>query len=225
VSDRALIVFVKHPEPGQVKTRLEPLVGAEGASILSRVLAEAVLQATVPLQGEYERLVFYAPTEAAPAMRAWLPGVRLLPQAGADLGARMSAAFARAFARGAARVAIVGTDSPTVTRATIIAALEALDGADVVVGPAEDGGYYLLALAAPRPGLFRDMTWSTSTVLDETEARARGEGLRVHRLPTLRDIDTAEDLRAEWVGVRPLLKAFPDLRDRIESALGISGGA
>jgi rSAM/selenodomain-associated transferase 1 len=225
VSDRALMVFVKYPEPGNVKTRLEPLVGAEGASILYRVLAEAVLQATVPLVGDYETLVFYAPAEAGPAMRAWLPGVRLLPQTGDDLGGRMSAAFARAFERGAKRVAIIGTDSPTVTRTTVVAALDALDHADVVLGPTEDGGYYLLALTAPRPELFRDISWSTSTVLDVTEARARSEGLSVHLLPTLRDIDTPEDLRAEWAGVRPLLKAFPDLRDRIEAGLGIAGGA
>jgi glycosyltransferase A (GT-A) superfamily protein (DUF2064 family) len=121
-------------------------------------------------------------------------------------------------------VAIVGTDSPTVTRSTVIAAHEALDHADLVLGPTEDGGYYLLAVSVPQPRLFRDISWSTSTVLEETEARAREEGLTVHRLPTLRDIDTADDLRAEWTVVRPLLKAFPDLRDRIEAALSRSGG-
>jgi rSAM/selenodomain-associated transferase 1 len=223
VSERALIVFVKHPEAGRVKTRLEPLLGPESAAILYRVLAEAVLQATVPLPGEYETLVFYAPEESGPAMRAWLPGMRLLPQSGQDLGARMSAAFARAFERGAGRVAIVGTDSPTVTRATVVTALDALDHADVVLGPAEDGGYYLLALSAPQPALFQDIAWSTSSVLEVTQIRASSEGLTVHRLPVLRDIDTPEGLRAEWAGVRPLLKAFPDLRDLIEAGLGIVG--
>jgi rSAM/selenodomain-associated transferase 1 len=225
VAERALIVFVKHPEPGRVKTRLEPLVGPEGSAILYRVLAEAVLEATVPRAGEYETLVFYAPRESGPAMRAWLPGVRLLPQKGDDLGARMNAAFGRAFERGAGRVAIVGTDSPTVTRATVVTALEALDHAEVVIGPAEDGGYYLLALSGPQPELFRDISWSTSTVLETTEARARSRGLAVHRLPTLRDIDTPEDLRAEWACVRPLLKSFPELRDRIEVGLRTVGGA
>jgi hypothetical protein len=219
VSSRALIVFLKHPEAGKVKTRLAPALGAEAATELYRVLCEEALGATVPRPGEYERLVFFAPPEAAESVRAWLPGVRLLPQVGGDLGARMDAAFARAFDRGAERVAIVGTDSPAVSRATVAAALDALDAADVVVGPAEDGGYYLLALRQPRPELFEGVSWSTPAVLDETLARAGRGGLEVHQLARLRDIDTVADLRAEWPRVRSLLETRPDLRRRIETRL------
>lgn len=217
MSDRALIVFLKHPEAGAVKTRLIPLLGAEVAAGLYRALCEEVLLATVPRPGEYERLAFFSPPEAAEAVRMWLPGVRLLPQSGGDLGARMSAAFARAFERGARRVVIVGTDSPAVSRGTVAEALDALDEADVVVGPAEDGGYYLLALRQPRPELFEGLAWSTPTVLEETLARA-GE-LRVRQLAGLRDIDTPGDLRAEWPRVRPLLETRPDLRQQIEERL------
>ena len=219
MSDRALIVFLKHPETGKVKTRLAPALGEEDAAELYRVLCEETLRATVPRPGEYERLVFFAPPEAAEPVRAWLPGVRLLPQSGADLGVRMSAAFARAFERGAGRVAIIGTDTPAVSRATVAGALDALDEADVVVGPAEDGGYYLLALRQPRPDLFEGMAWSTPAVLEETLARAARGGLRVRQLTRRRDIDTPGDLGAEWSRVRPLLEAHPGLRRRIERRL------
>lgn len=220
MSDGALIVFLKHPEPGTVKTRLMPALGPEVAADLYRALSETVLETTVPGPGEYERLVFFAPPEAAEEVRAWLPGVRLLPQVGGDLGARMSGAFDRAFARGAERVAIIGTDSPAVSRATILEALDALGSADVVLGPAEDGGYYLLGLRRPQPALFERMVWSTSSVLAETVARAEKEGLRVRLLSPLRDIDTPEDLRAEWPRVRLLLETRPDLMRCIEALLG-----
>ena len=173
----------------------------------------------MPRPGEYERLVFFAPPEAAEPVRAWLPGVRLLPQSGADLGARMSAAFTRAFERGAGRAAIIGTDTPAISRATVAVALDALDEADVVVGPAEDGGYYLLALRQPLPELFEGVAWSTPAVLEETLARAEHRALRVRQLTRLRDIDTPADLQAEWPRVRPLLEAHPDLRRQIEEWL------
>ncbi len=224
MSNRALIVFLKHPETGKVKTRLAPALGEENAAELYRVLCEQTLRATVPRPGEYERLVFFAPPEAAEPMRAWLPGVRLLPQSGADLGARMNAAFTRAFERGAGRAAIVGTDTPAISRATVAEALDALDEADVVVGPAEDGGYYLLALRQPRPELFEGVPWSTSAVLEETLARAVRGALRVRQLARLRDVDTPADLGAEWPRVRPLLEAHPDLRRQIEERLALAAG-
>jgi rSAM/selenodomain-associated transferase 1 len=221
VSDRALIVFLRHPHPGAVKTRLVPTLGAAVASELYRVLAESILQATVPREGEYERLVFFDPPEAAEAVRAWLPGVRLQAQSGDDLGARMADAFGRAFRRGARRVAIVGTDTPSVSREVVAEAFRGLDEADVVVGPAEDGGYYLLALRAPRPELFVGIAWSTPDVLDQTRARVTAAGLILRELPCRRDVDTLDDLRAEWTDVRALLGGRPDLLEAVEGALGI----
>jgi hypothetical protein len=132
----------------------------------------------------------------------------------------MGAAFARAFQRGAGRAALVGTDVPGISRTTVVEALGALDTADVVLGPAEDGGYYLLALEQPCPELFHGIAWSTPRVLDETVTRARGAGRRVRLLARLRDIDTADDLRAEWTRVSSLLGARDELRRRIEARLG-----
>ena len=222
MSESALVVFLKHPRPGGVKTRLAAAIGPEAAAGLYRALAEQVLEATTPSAGDYERLVFFDPPESLPQMRDWLPGLRLMAQSGEDLGARMAGAFARAFARGARRVAIVGTDAPGVSRATVREALSALDAADVVIGPADDGGYYLIALGAPRPELFADIEWSTPSVADVTRARAQAAGLAVHWLPRRRDIDTLDDLRAEWPAVRGLLGDRPELRDAIEAVLGAS---
>jgi rSAM/selenodomain-associated transferase 1 len=212
MSGRALVVFVKHPAPGGVKTRLAAAIGPAAAAELYRALAEHVLEATTPGAGEYERLLFFDPPEALAEMRAWLPGVRLLAQSAGDIGARMSNAFARAFARGASRVALVGTDAPGLSRQTVVDALAALDAADVVLGPSEDGGYYLLALREPSPGFFAGITWSTPTVAAETRARAAAAGLSVRELAPLRDLDTLEDVRVEWPALRILLAG--ERRDR-----------
>ena len=177
MSDRTLVVFVKEPRPGGVKTRLAAAVGPEAAAELYRALAESVLEATTPVPGEYERLVFFDPPEARRALREWLPGVSLRAQARGELGERLADAFARAFGRGATRVAIVGSDAPGLTRETALQALEALTEADVVLGPAEDGGYYLIALRAPHPELVRGIDWSTPAVLRQTLERAAAAGL------------------------------------------------
>jgi rSAM/selenodomain-associated transferase 1 len=206
---------VKDPRPGEVKTRLAADVRRETAADLYRALAEHVLEATAPLPGEYERLVFFHPPEALEPMRAWLPGVRLLAQRGGDLGARMTDAFSRAFARGASRVAIVGTDAPGVSRETVSEAFSALDGADVAIGPAQDGGYYLLALRQPQPELFSRIAWSTPAVAAETRARAAALRLRVRELSTLRDVDSLDDLRAEWPCIDGLVEARPALREAL----------
>lgn len=201
-----LIVFVKEPRPGGVKTRLARSIGDEAAAAAYRVLAEAEIRATTPPRDEplapsYERVFYFAPAEGEAGVAEWLRGVLgdeplvCRPQAGADLGARMARAFTECFERGARRVAIVGTDVPTCTRRHVFGALGALDDHDVAVGPTHDGGYYLLALDRARPELFADVAWSTPAVLPTTLARAQGSGLRVATLETLRDVDTLDDWR------------------------------
>jgi rSAM/selenodomain-associated transferase 1 len=217
VSDRTLVVLVKEPRPGTVKTRLIPALGAEGAASVYRALVEGVLRATLPEPGDYERLVFYDPPEAGEAMRAWLPGGRLRRQSEGDLGARMNDAFARTFARGARAVAVVGSDVPELSREDVLAAFEALVRADVVLGPAPDGGYYLIALRAAQPALFSGVEWSTPAVLEQTLERARRAGLSVEQLPAHRDLDTLEDLKVAWPRVRTRLDR--DLRLRLSEVL------
>ena len=212
-----LAVFLKAPRPGAVKTRLIPALGPATAAGLYRALAEDVLRNTTPRPGDYERLLFFTPTQARAEMEAWFPGAALLAQQDGDLGARMSAAFDEAFRGGAERVALVGSDVPDLTRDDVLAALASLEDHDLVLGPARDGGYYLIALERPRAELFRGIAWGTSSVFGATMERASALGLTVRLLDERRDIDTLEDIRAEWPRIRPLL-AGPH-REAIAAAL------
>jgi hypothetical protein len=223
VSDRTLIVFVKEPRPGAVKTRLAADVGPAAAAELYQALVEGVLEATTPVPGEYERLVFFDPPEARRGLREWLPGVSLRAQSAGGLGERMADAFARAFGRGATRVAIAGSDVPGMTRGTVLRALEELGESDVVLGPAADGGYYLIALREPHPELVRGIDWSTHAVLRQTLERAAAAGLVVRQLETLRDVDTLADLRAEWPVLEGRLAQRPDLSRTLARALELPG--
>lgn len=215
-----LLVFLKYPRPGQTKTRLVPALGERAAAELYRTLAEEGVRRTTPRGGEYARLFCFTPAEDRDAIAGWFPGEDLWPQPEGDLGQRMAAAFAEGFRRGARRMAIIGTDVPWVSRATVVEALAALDRVDVALGPARDGGYYLLALREPRPALFEDIAWSTAGVLAATRSRARELGLGVKLLEPLTDLDTIEDLRAEWPRLLPLLESHPVLTQVVAAALG-----
>lgn len=194
-SDRTVLVFAKNPEPGRVKTRLAAEIGEEEAARLYRRLGRRVVDQL--RGGDYRLVVCYDPPGAGEEIVHWLDGeeLDLRPQAEGELGVRLEAAFGDAF-RESRRVCVVGTDAPGVDRSLVEEAFRALDTADVVLGPAEDGGYYLMALSQPAPALFREIPWSTSAVLETTEARAREAGLTVARLRTLSDVDTAADLPA-----------------------------
>ena len=186
-----LIVLVKAPRAGFVKTRLAAALGPHGALTAYRALVERVLGELSPLRDVELR---FAPDDAAAEISTWLrPGWNATPQGEGDLGARMQRAFADAFASGATRVVLIGSDCPHVTTGDIAAAAAALAKHDVVLGPAEDGGYWLVALRAAAPGLFEHMEWSTGGVLAQTLARAQSLGLRVHLLRMLPDVDTVED--------------------------------
>ena len=202
-SEAHLLVFARVPALGKVKSRLAAGVGAPAAlavyhellTITRRAIAEAGLPATVWLADTAGQL----PT--ARESQEW-PGFTARCQPTGDLGERMAASFAAAFAVGAKRVAIIGTDCPGLGAAHLTQAIELLREHDVVLGPATDGGYYLLGLRQPRPELFRDKRWSTDSVLADTLADAQRLGLRVALLPELRDVDTADDLAA-WRATAP----------------------
>jgi rSAM/selenodomain-associated transferase 1 len=218
-----LLTFVKEPRPGRVKSRLAAALGARGAAVVSRILAERVLARTRPRGDEYERWVLFDPPEAQAAMAAWLPGEILLPQTEGDLGARMGAAFDEAFRRRARRAVLIGTDVPAIDGEDVLEAIESLDSHDLAIGPAADGGYYLIALREPHPELFRGVAWSTPGVLEATLERAARLARGVRVLRTLRDVDTVEDLAAEWPRLGPLLPE--DIRHEVGRGLGRTGGA
>jgi hypothetical protein len=200
-----LVVFVKEPRPGRVKSRLAARIGPAHAAAVYRAIADEEIRRTAPRGEEYERLFFFTPPGSRPQVEEWLPGQILLPQAEGDLGERMSAALAEAFRGGARRAALIGTDAPAISREDVLDALESLDDHDVVIGPATDGGYYLLAVKRPDPEIFRGVPWGTPQVLTATLDRAARLGRSVRVLRTLGDVDTVEDLAADWARIAPML--------------------
>ncbi|HKQ04398.1 MAG TPA: TIGR04282 family arsenosugar biosynthesis glycosyltransferase [Blastocatellia bacterium] len=192
-----LIIFTRYPEPGRAKTRLIPALGAEGAADLHRRLTERTL-ATARRLATLRRLtleVRYAGGDAA-LMRQWLGGgPHLRAQGDGDLGARMREAFREAFEEGCYGVVLIGTDCPDIAPATLLSAFTALGDNELVMGPARDGGYYLIGLRRAIPQLFEGINWGTDTVLRHTLQIAARLDLRYRLLEQLDDIDRPEDLR------------------------------
>lgn len=186
-----LIIFLKAPRVGFVKTRLAKTLGARAATEAYRQLVENLLEALASLENVQLR---FSPDDAAEEITSWRqPSWEIAPQGAGDLGQRLINAFQSAFDSGAQHVVIIGSDCPAITLRDIQEAWGALPAQDLVLGPARDGGYWLIALRSPQPQLFRDMGWSTETVLTETLRRARASGLTVHLLRELSDVDTDAD--------------------------------
>jgi rSAM/selenodomain-associated transferase 1 len=191
------LVFVRAPEAGRVKTRLAATLGNEGALRVYRRLAEHTVREARSVDAELR--IHFTPAGKEHEVRAWLgDGARYLAQAGGGLGERMEEAFRAAFADGAGRVVIVGSDLPGLSAALLRRAFDALDEHPAVLGPARDGGYYLLGMRMIIPGVFDDVPWSTDVVLARTLERMRAAGVEPALLPTLADVDEADDLPAGW---------------------------
>jgi len=188
-----LIVFVKAPTPGAVKTRLRPMLSTAQASELYRCLVRDTLDVARSLRG-VEVAVAYA-ADARHSDLAWLdPAQPMRLQAGRSLGERLARAFRQAFADGARRVVVVGSDAPDLTTPWLRQAFRALARCDVVLGPTQDGGYQLIGLRRPMPSLFASMPWSTPRLLDRTLERLRRLRLDVRLLESIADLDTPADL-------------------------------
>jgi uncharacterized protein len=197
-SRRRLILFARFPEPGCVKTRLIPALGAEGAAALYRRLVlrtlRTALAASRACDAELE-VRFTGGDEKA--IHHWLgDGVICRAQSDGDLGRRMAGAIEDSFREGARAAVIVGSDCPELTADRLAAAFDKLSQASVVFGPARDGGYYLVGLTPPVPQLFRDVHWSTGTVLTESIFISREAGIEPILLAPLSDLDVPGDLYA-----------------------------
>lgn len=206
-----VIVFLKAPRPGSVKTRLAADLDAEAAAAIYSVLVERTLASLVafslsrahsasPLDVELR----IAPDDSLSEIAHWVrPDWKVQGQGPGDLGARLERATEKAFSEGARRVVVVGTDCPELAPSDLEAALSALETCQLVLGPADDGGYWLIGMAVREPGLFHDVPWSSAEVLQKTRSRATECGLKWIELRRLRDIDRLEDWR-EWLKTAPL---------------------
>jgi rSAM/selenodomain-associated transferase 1 len=190
-----LAVMAKAPRVGAVKTRLCPPLRAPEAAELARCFLLDTVE-RVRLVAGARPIMAYTPVEAQGQIEEAAPGFVLIPQRGGDLGERQHRLIDEVLGLGLEAALIIGTDSPTLPRECLDEAVSLVmaPDVDVVLGPTEDGGYYLIGMRVPTPALFENMPWSTSTVLGRTLERAQRLGLRVACLPTWFDVDTGADL-------------------------------
>ena len=188
--------MAKAPRPGAVKTRLCPPLRAAEAAALYRCFLLDKIAAVQALSG-IRPMVAYTPDEAQAEFAELAPDCSLVPQRGPDLGVRLHTTLASLLAAGHPGAIAVDSDTPTLPREFLQRAVDCLTGPgpDVVLGPTEDGGYYLIGVRAAHRALFDDMPWSTSAVLEITLRRAAAAGLQTVCTPPWFDVDTPDDLR------------------------------
>jgi rSAM/selenodomain-associated transferase 1 len=187
-------IVMKFPVPGEVKTRLAKDIGEAAATEVYRQVAEGVLRRTRPAVGIDDRIIFYSPADLRDRFEKWICAERFSPQRGNDIGEVMINAFDEMFCCGAEKAVLTGADIPGLHRGIIEQAFSHLDGCDVVIGPAKDGGYYLVGMKVPRPELFRGLSWGTEKVYAETVSLIDTLGLTMSTVVALGDIDMAKDL-------------------------------
>lgn len=191
----ALVIMAKQPQVGRTKTRLTPPLRPEQAA----GLYEALLRDTIDLVAGLEAVdlaVAITPAAAQPYFeRITPPATWLLPVQGADIGVCLQQALGGLLDRGYSRALALNADGPTLPRAYLRQALDLLEDNELVLGPGDDGGYYLIGLKKLHRPLFRDIAWSTPQVLPQTRQRAAELGLQTALTPQWYDVDTLEDLR------------------------------
>jgi rSAM/selenodomain-associated transferase 1 len=212
----AVGVICKTPAPGKCKTRLSPLLFPEECAALSACFISDLARTIhdVAPGGGVTGYALYTPIGSEPTLGRLLPpGFRLMPQADGDLGSRLFQGLTDFLNAGHAGAILINSDSPTLPAAIIVAGVDAvLQGDNVVLSPAFDGGYTLVGLSNPRRRLFEDITWSTPVVYEQTLARAREIGIAVTNVPMWYDIDDAASLAMledELIGNRPPFSQIP----------------
>lgn len=193
MSKKILLIFIKNPRLGYVKTRLARTMGNVEALRIYRFLLEKTHAAALRLNAH--KMLFYSDfIEEGDIWSRDFFDKKV--QRGADLGERMDNAFREAFDAGAEKVVIIGSDCPELNESVLNQAFEALDSTDFVIGPVPDGGYYLLGMKSPEPSLFYGIEWSTETVRALTLEKIGALNKTAALLPELTDVDTEED----WAG-------------------------
>jgi len=187
-----LIIFIKNPVAGEVKTRLGASIGSTNALQVYKKLLSHTRE--IAVQVKCDREIWYSSMiDRRDSWNSDLFEKKL--QQGRNLGVRMSGAFQQAFEAGYEKAVIIGSDCPELEPQHIEDAFDALRSQDAVIGPSEDGGYYLLGMKKYTPEIFSDIEWSTSSVFEETKRHFEQLGLTCKTLEVLNDIDTIEDLK------------------------------
>jgi len=192
---RLLLIFAKNPILNQVKTRLAHDIGAENALKIYQHLLNYTRIITTPVDST--KHLYYA--NHIPDEDEWSDTIyHKHIQTGADLGTRMAHAFQAGFKAGYSSIVIIGTDCQQLTTNIIDTAFDTLNTHNAVIGPAKDGGYYLLGMTAMHPTIFTNKQWSTDTVCTDTIATFNNLGLSYQQLTTLQDVDRVGDLETLW---------------------------
>ncbi|MDF5720593.1 MAG: TIGR04282 family arsenosugar biosynthesis glycosyltransferase [Rhizonema sp. PD37] len=195
IEKQHLIIFTRYPEAGKTKTRMIPALGTKGAADLHRQMTEHTLTQVKQLQSNAISFEVRFAGGDLQLMQGWLGSDSIYQSQGdGDLGQRMARSLFSAFQSGAEQAVIIGTDCPDVNADILAEAFAKLHHYNLVLGPAMDGGYYLVGLQYPIPELFIDIDWGTAKVLQQTVEVAENLNLSVAYLPYLADIDRPEDL-------------------------------
>ena len=196
MSNETLIIYSRYPEPGKTKTRMIPALGAEGAAQLQRRMTEHTLETARKSKSDRDISIevhFAGGNEQL--MSDWLgKDIKHIPQVFGDLGDKMNYSFTQSLDFNSQRVVIIGIDCPDINIDILNNAFNSLQNNDLVLGVAEDGGYYLIGLNKTIPQLFQSIDWGTEKVLNQTKAIAQRLNLKTKYLTTLSDIDRPEDL-------------------------------
>lgn len=203
-----LIIFIKAPKKGMVKTRLAAKIGEDLALKLYRAMVEDLLE-NVGVSDHYDIQIMVMPENSEEEVRNWLkwPGV-ITSQIVGDLGIKLLHAFEQGFSEGFKQIIIIGSDLPGLSSSHIKQSFKLLQHYPLVIGPAVDGGYYLIGLNSPQPQLLTKINWSTPEVLAETLNRLHQANLPYYLLEEMRDIDDYEDVLALWKSIKLERKNF-----------------
>lgn len=234
-ANNLLIIFVKYPQPGRVKTRLAKNIGKQNAADIYRLFVEAALKRTKDKNSK--RIVFYTPQDKGKEIKEWLvpsfkgirkdyplglgsDGLEFRPQKGRDLGERLFNAFRLSMESSPARrILAIGTDSPLIDRKVANTAFRALETKQCVLGPALDGGYYLIGLSSLKKEVFKGISWGTKKVFAQTLKRLKMLKMSYSLLDTSFDVDRHKDiaylrqkihgsLEVNPLGLKPIVHAL-----------------
>ncbi|MFC1964712.1 TIGR04282 family arsenosugar biosynthesis glycosyltransferase [Chloroflexota bacterium] len=195
----ALVIFIRFPHSGKVKSRLAQTLGPGIATVFYQLCAQKIVCELDQFSGEVNKYLSYSQKSDKDEIGHWAGSrFRLIPQDEGDLGQRLEQSFRSLLKGGFGKAIIMASDVPDLTKNIMNDAVSALDDHDLVIGPCNDGGYYLIGMKKLHGELFEGISWSTDKVLEQTLTIASEQELSVFSLITLRDIDTEHDLK-EWV--------------------------